>query len=73
MSIVKQDKGRKREQQLDRIEELLSNHIIHRLDDIESEQKRQGALIDQLILNDGDIVDAIHKISKRLDKVKIPQ
>jgi len=33
-------------EQLNRIEELLGNHIIHRLDDIESEQKRQGALID---------------------------
>lgn len=58
--------------QLNRIEELLGNHIIHRLDDIESEQKRQGALIDQLILNDGDIVNAVHNIQKRLDKVKIP-
>jgi len=71
MSIVKY--GNKRTDQLDRIESLLMNHIAHRLDSIESEQERQGALIDQLILNDGDIVDAIHKISKRLDKVKIPQ
>jgi len=71
MGIVKYTEGCGKK--LARIEELLGNHVVHRLDSIESEQNRQGALIDQLILNDGTIIEAVCSINKRLDKVKIPK